>query len=99
MKKIYGESPNKIILLAAAYLHDIGYSLPYQDGFIGEIEDQHLKIDVHCREGSEFARKILNDLGVESSIVDRVAYLVKEHHNKEINDEDLQLLISADKVQ
>lgn len=99
MKKLYETSAlDKQLLLAAAYLHDIGYSLPYQSGFVGEIEDQNLKIEIHCREGSELARKILSELGVESSIVNRVAYLVKVHHRTDLEDEDLGLLLAADKV-
>ncbi|MFQ6044429.1 MAG: HD domain-containing protein [Candidatus Poribacteria bacterium] len=99
MKKLYKASPlDKQLLLAAAYLHDIGYSLPYRRGFVGEIEDQNLKIEIHCREGSELAREILSELGVERSIVDRVAYLIKVHHRTDLDDEDLRLLLAADKV-
>lgn len=89
---------NKQLLVAAAYLHDIGYSLPYREDFVGNIQDQNLKMEIHCRKGSKLARKILGELGVESSIADRVAYLVKVHHRADLEDEDLRLLLEADKV-
>lgn len=91
-------SIDKKLLLAAAYLHDIGYSIPYRDGFVGEIEDQNLKIRVHCRRGPELTRNILGEMDVKPSIVDRVAYLVKVHHKTDPDDEDLQLLIAADRL-
>jgi putative nucleotidyltransferase with HDIG domain len=99
MKRLYKTSAiNKQLLLAAAYLHDIGYSLPYRGNFVGEIKDQNLKIEIHCQKGSELARKILDELGVGSSTVERVTYLVKVHHRTDLDDEDLKLLLAADKV-
>ncbi|MDI6820046.1 MAG: HD domain-containing protein [Candidatus Hodarchaeaceae archaeon] len=89
---------NKQLLIAAAYLHDIGYSLPYRGGFVGNIQDQNSKMEIHCRKGSKLARKILGELGVESSVADRVAYLVRVYHRADLKDEDLRLLLEADKV-
>lgn len=50
--------------------------LPSKEIFVGEIEDQDEKIEVHCREGLKLARKILSELKVEPSVVDRVSYPV-----------------------
>jgi len=99
MKKLYKNSPlEKRLLIAAAYLHDIGYSVSYREDFIGNIEDQNLKIEIHCRKGSKLAREILDALGVKPSIADRVVYLIKMHHRTDLGDEDLKLLIAADNV-
>jgi len=99
MKRLYKTSPlDKQLLIAAAYLHDIGYSLSYRRNFVGKIKDQNLKIEIHCHKGSELVRKILDELAVRSSIVNRVAYLVKVHHRTDLDDEDLKLLLAADKV-
>jgi len=99
MKSIMAQTPqNLTLLLAAAYLHDIGYSAPYGDGYAGNIKEQSVKIKVHSEAGARIAREVLKDLGAEPSFVERVAYLVSVHHREDIEDEELKLLLQADKV-
>lgn len=99
MRRLLENSPlSERELVAAAYLHDIGYSLPYQGGFVGEIEDQSVKITLHSEEGSKLAAEILSSMGWETSLLDRVAYLVSNHHRRDVADDGLQLLLRADEV-
>ena len=99
MKSIVARTTqNPILLLAAAYLHDIGYSAPYEDGYAGNIKDQSVKIKVHSEAGARIAREVLEELGVEPPLVERVAYLVSVHHREDIDDEELKVLLQADKV-
>lgn len=99
MKQLMAKSSvDQRVLLAAAYLHDIGYSAPYEDGFVGIIKNQNLKISLHSKLGADIARKILRDLGMEPSFVEKVAELVSVHHRKDINDEAVQVLWRADQV-
>ncbi|MGQ9630472.1 MAG: HD domain-containing protein [bacterium] len=100
MKAIMGDHPERdgLLLLAAAYLHDIGYSAPYGSGFAGDIKDQEEKIRVHSKAGSKLAEQILREIGADPSVVSRVSYLVSVHHRGDIDQEDLKLLIQADKV-
>ncbi|MFQ6093895.1 MAG: HD domain-containing protein [bacterium] len=86
------------VLLAAAYLHDIGYSAPYQNDYVGNIKDQDLKIPLHSELGADIAREILRGLGMEPTFIERVAELVSMHHRQDINDEALQVLWRADQV-
>ncbi len=84
------------ILLPAAYLHDIGYCAPYGDFFAGEIADQEEKITVHSLAGARIARQVLQELDFKPELADRVAYLVQVHHRRDIDDEQLKLLLEAD---
>lgn len=97
MKDILGPGlANFEVPLLAAYLHDIGYSARYGNIYAGEIEDQEVKIRVHSALGTDLARSILNELGVNPSVTERVAYLVSVHHREDLDDPDLKLLLQAD---
>jgi len=102
MKKILDgadfDKERVILLTAAAYLHDIGYAAPYENDYVGNIEDQSVKIPTHCKAGVEISRKLLSELGVEEEVADKVIHLVSVHHGSPKLDEDLKLLLEADKV-
>lgn len=92
------EDGRRSLLTAAAYLHDIGYSAPYEDDYVGNIKDQSIKIPMHCETGVEISRKVLSDLGMEEEMTKRVIHLVSVHHGSPEPDEDLKLLLEADNV-
>ena len=62
--QIYGELKDKMPLLWAALLHDIGK---------GQSEDGH------AESGAEMVKKLLTRKGLDSDVVDSVAFLVQEH--------------------
>jgi len=62
--QIYGELRNKMPLLWAALLHDIGK---------GQAEEGHAK------SGAAMIKKLLTRKGLDSNVVDSVAFLVQEH--------------------
>ncbi len=62
--QIYGELKDKMPLLWAALLHDIGK---------GQSEDGH------AGSGAEMIRKLLTRKGLDSDVVNNVAFLVREH--------------------
>ncbi len=78
------------ILEAAAYVHDIGIK-PAESkyGFSnGKLQEQ---------EGPAAAREMLERLGFEEKLVERVCYLVGHHHTyTDVNGIDYQILIEAD---
>lgn len=104
MKKILErEKPGReraAVLTAAAYLHDIGYAAPYEADYVGNIEDQSVKIPTHCKTGVEISKKVLSELGIEEGISRQVVNLVSVHHGAPFRkpDEDLKLLLEADNV-
>jgi hypothetical protein len=73
-----------------AILHDIGIHVAeakfgYCDGHLQEVE------------GPPVAREILETIGVEPEIVDRVCFIVSKHHTfSAIDGIDFQLLVEAD---
>jgi [protein-PII] uridylyltransferase len=62
--QIYGELKNKMPLLWAGLLHDIGK---------GHAEEGH------AESGAEMIKKLLTTKGLDSNVVDSVAFLVREH--------------------
>lgn len=97
MKKI--DAPeDKAVLLLAAYLHDIGYSVPYQGDYVGNINHQALKIELHSKLGAKVAKEVLETMGIEPEVVRKVSYLVSVHHRQHIEDGLLKTLLQADKV-
>ena len=62
--QIYGELKNKMPLLWAALLHDIGK---------GEIEEGH------AESGAALVKKRLTHMGLGPEVVDNVAFLVRDH--------------------
>ena len=78
------------ILEAAAYVHDIGIK-PAEEKYgscDGKLQEQ---------EGPAAARELLNRLGFEERLVERVCYLVGHHHTyTNIDGMDYQILVEAD---
>ncbi|QQS51202.1 MAG: HD domain-containing protein [Bacteroidota bacterium] len=89
----YGEEldlPTMKILEIAAALHDIG--IPVAEAKYGSCNGKYQEI-----EGPPIAREILQKLKVESNLLDRVCYLIGNHHSySKIDGIDFQILIEAD---
>ena len=62
--QIYGELKNKMPLLWAALLHDIGK---------GQAEEGH------AESGADMIKKLLTRKGLDSKVVDNVSFLVRNH--------------------
>ncbi len=78
------------ILEAAAYVHDIGIK-PAEEKF-GSCEGP-----LQEKEGPPVAKEMLERLGFEERIVERVCFLVGHHHTyTEIDGMDYQILVEAD---
>ncbi len=80
----------KAIIELAAVLHDIG---------IKEAERKYNSSAGKYQEieGPPIAEKILRDCGVESAVIDRVCFLVGNHHTyNKIDGVDFQILVEAD---
>ncbi len=92
------DSEDKTILLLAAYLHDIGYSVPYRGDYVGNVNHQALKIRLHSDVGAKVAEKILKTMGIPPELVRKVSYLVSVHHRQDIEDRYLKILLQADKL-
>ena len=78
------------VLEIAALAHDIGIkNAELKYGYNnGRLQEQ---------EGPPEARRLLRDVGVESSVIDRVCYLVAHHHTYgSIEGLDYQILVEAD---
>ncbi|MDE6124728.1 MAG: HD domain-containing protein [Eubacterium sp.] len=93
--KLIGEMENLekdilLILETAAYVHDIGIKnaeLKYGK-CSGKLQEQ---------EGPPEARKMLEKLGFNEKIIERVCYLVGHHHTySDIDGIDYQILLEAD---
>jgi HD superfamily phosphodiesterase len=89
--RMEGLSPDQqFVLELTAILHDIGIHVAeakfgYCDGHLQEVE------------GPPVAREILETIGVEPEIVDRVCFIVSKHHTfSAIDGIDFQLLVEAD---
>lgn len=78
------------ILEAAAYVHDIGVK-PAEEKF-GSCEGP-----LQEREGVPAAKEMLDRLGFEERLAERVCFLVGHHHTyTEIDGIDYQILVEAD---
>lgn len=87
---LYAELENRIPLLWAAMLHDVGKHQPGAD---------------HARQGAAVARKMLTERGYPEADVDTVAFLVREHPflghmatRRDVEDEET-LLACARKIE
>jgi HD superfamily phosphodiesterase len=99
--KVYGFSINisdmdgvserdRIIISLSAILHDIG---------IHEAERKHNSTSGKYQEleGPPIAKDILQGIGVPNDIIDRVCFLIGNHHSyQNIDGLDFQILIEAD---
>lgn len=80
----------RTIIELAAVLHDIG---------IHEAEKKHNSSDGKYQEleGPPIAKEILENVEVEKEIMERVCFLVGNHHSySKIDDMDFQILVEAD---
>lgn len=93
--KLIGETENidtksLFILEVAALTHDIGIH-------ICEEKYGNCNGKVQEKEGPAIAEKLLNKLGFENDVSERVKYLIAHHHTYDNIDEiDYQILIEAD---
>lgn len=79
-----------LILETAAYVHDIGIKNAEKKygNCSGKLQEQ---------EGPAEAKKMLERLGFDRRITERVCYLVSKHHTyTDINGTDYQILVEAD---
>lgn len=90
MEKIPEEE--QFILETTAFVHDIGIKKAeeiYGKGNCGGKIQEQL--------GPELARKMLQELGYEEKVIERVCFLVAHHHTySDICDSDYQILVEAD---
>lgn len=101
MKNIVREIDNpedKKVLLLTAYLHDIGYSVAYRGDYVGNIVPRALRTRLHSDMGARFAEEILKTMGIEPEVIQKISYLVSVHHQEDIEDRYLKILLRADKV-
>lgn len=84
------EDDEQNILEIAAIVHDIGIKVSEEK--YGDCSGKHQEL-----EGPIIARTMLETLGFEDSVIDRVCYLVAHHHTyQDINGLDYQILVEAD---
>lgn len=84
------EKRTLFVLETAALVHDIGIKLCEEKygNCNGKLQE---------KEGPALANKLLNTLGFESSVIERVCYLVGHHHTySQIDGIDYQILVEAD---
>ncbi len=84
------EGGNPLVVLGAAFLHDIG---------IHEAEKRHGNTSGHYqeKEGPSVAREILNRLDIEKEIVDEICDIIGHHHHpREEETLNFQILYEAD---
>ncbi len=78
------------IIELAAVLHDIGIREAERKYYSSAGKYQEL-------EGPPIAEKLLKDYGIEPGIIDRVCYLIGNHHTyNKIDGIDFQILVEAD---
>lgn len=84
------EEESMLVLEAAAYVHDIGIK-PAERKYgscSGKLQEQ---------EGPAAAKEMLERLGFDAKLTERVCYLVGHHHTyKNIDGIDYQILVEAD---
>lgn len=80
----------KLILNLATILHDVGIKISLEKYNSSSGKYQEI-------EGPPIAEMMLFDLEFSKDIIDRVCYLIANHHHyNEVNDIDYQILIEAD---
>lgn len=80
----------QFILETAAVVHDIG---------IKKAEEIYGRCDGPLQEklGPDIAKDMLEGLGYDNSVIERVMYLIAHHHTyKDITEVDYQILVEAD---
>lgn len=84
------DETTQFILEAAAYTHDIG---------IRPAEEKYGRCDgkLQEEEGPIYAQHILSELGFENYMIERICYLIGNHHTYDnIEGLDYQILVEAD---
>lgn len=84
------EEKQLFILETAAVVHDIGIKVSEEKygSCEGKLQEQ---------EGPAIAKQLLENLGYETEIIERVCYLVSHHHTyTDIDGLDYQILVEAD---
>src|SRR5512143_1837144 len=84
------EPGNRELVLAAAYLHDIG---------IHEAERKHGSTAGNLQEieGPPIAREILSSLGYETAFVDEVCEIIASHHSPgEVDTDNFRVIWDSD---
>jgi hypothetical protein len=69
---------DKMLLLPLILLHDVGYSAV--DDKNPNIKDSNTKA-VHMREGAHIAKSILEEVGYDRNLTERIAYFISVHDN------------------
>ncbi|MBU5485619.1 HD domain-containing protein [Clostridium sp. MSJ-11] len=89
--KLEGIEEEKLLILEiAAVLHDIGIKVSEEKYGCSNGKYQEL-------EGPPVAEEILTKLGVSQNIIERVCFLIANHHTyNKIDDIDFQILVEAD---
>jgi HD superfamily phosphodiesterase len=86
--KIEGGHP--LVVLGAAYLHDIGIKVAEEKDGSASVEDQE-------KEGPPIARDILGRLNVQRGIVEEVCDIIGHHHHpRKTETLNFQILYEAD---
>ncbi|MFQ9933729.1 MAG: HD domain-containing protein [Lachnospiraceae bacterium] len=84
------DEKTRYILETAAIVHDIGIK-PAEEKY-GDCNGK-----LQEKEGPAVVRKLLNDLGYEPEVIERVSYLVGHHHTyTNVDGADYRILIEAD---
>jgi HD superfamily phosphodiesterase len=84
------DKKTKKIIIYAAILHDIGIKEAEKkyNSSIGKYQEI---------EGPSIAREILSDLKISEEIINRVCFIIGNHHSyKKINGIDFQIIVEAD---
>ena len=80
------------IIESTAYLHDIGVknALAKYNSSIGELQE---------KEGPDEAKKILNELGYDEQIIERICFIIGHHHTYSMIDNiDFQIVVEANLI-
>jgi len=78
------------VIEAAGLLHDVGIKVSERlyNSSAGHYQEQ---------EGPEIARKIMQQVGLNGEIIERVCYIIGNHHTySKIDGTDFQILVEAD---
>lgn len=90
------------VLILAAYLHDVGWSIAIPPDYKGKpIGSDFTKemATVHMKKGAELAQTILKDLGYPKKKTSRIVHLVSIHDQPDkIEQKDEVLLMEADRL-
>ncbi len=93
------ENGDKDALIAAAYLHDIGYSSQYSPDKKVDWKENQKNIKLHMDKGAEITKIILSQLGYDKRFVEKVAKMVEVHDDwYNIKDGEVFILVDADNL-